>query len=226
MKAAAETYDIIVIGTSMGAGVVAGDLFDTNSRLGKDAKSVLVIEKGGLAFHSHCLNAARPSGFGEDRGQQNDTFFAFFRDNYTFKDPEQSKLWNGGPMFNVGGRGAAWGLFCPRIHDEPFAAKFGTNLSKEILDIWYKEAETLMQLSLPLTNTIHQYVMERLNVKTKSNECQWQWGRIASEFSESRNSDFALGAYSPIDEILETAMSKDRDSSGACIEHPYLEDSY
>ena len=220
MKAAAETYDIIVIGTSMGAGVVAGDLYDTNSRLGKDAKSVLVIEKGGLAFHSHCLNAARPSGFGEDRGQQNDTFFAFFRDNYTFKDPEQSKLWNGGPMFNVGGRGAAWGLFCPRIHDEPFAAKFGTNLSKEILDKWYTEAETLMQLSLPLTNTIHQNVMERLNIKTKSKGCQWQWGRIASEFSESKNFDFALGAYSPIDKILEIAMSKDRDDSGACIEHP------
>ena len=219
-KAVAETYDIIVIGTGMGAGVVAGDLFDTNTGLGKNAKSVLVIEKGGLAFHSHCLNAARPSGFGEDRGQQNDTFFALFRNNYKFKDPNQSKLWKGGPMFNVGGRGAAWGLFCPRIHDEPLAIKFGTSLSKELLDIWYTEAENLMALSLPLTNTIHQNIMERLNIKTKSKGCQWQWGRIASEFSESRNFDFARGAYSPIDKILEIAMSKDRDSTGACIEHP------
>ena len=218
-KAATEAYDFIVIGTGMGAGVVAGDLFDTNSRLGKDAKSVLVIEKGGLAFHSHCLNAARPSGFGEDRGQQNDTFFSLFRDKYKFKDPDQSGLWEGGPMFNVGGRGAAWGLFCPRIHDELLKAKFGTYLYKEILD-WYPEAETLLELSLPLTNTIHQNVMERLNMKTKSNGCQWQWGRIASEFSESKNFDFALGAYSPIDKILEIAMSKDRDPSGACIEHP------
>jgi choline dehydrogenase-like flavoprotein len=219
-KAATETYDIIVIGTGMGGGVIAGDLFDTNSRIGKNAKSVLVIEKGGLAFHSHCLNAARPSGYGEDRGQQNDTFFALFKNNYTFKDPDQSKLWKGGPMFNIGGRGAAWGLFCPRIHDEPLAAKFGPNLSKEILDIWYREAETLMALSLPSTNTIHQNIMERLNIKTKSKGCQWQWGRIASEFSESRNFDFALGAYSPIDRILEIAMSKDRDPTGACIEHP------
>ena len=219
-KAATETYDIIVVGTGMGGGVIAGDLFDTNTRVGKNAKSVLVIEKGGLAFHSHCLNAARPSGFGEDRGQQNDTFFALFRNSYKFKDPNQSKEWKGGPMFNVGGRGAAWGLFCPRIHDEPFAAKFGTNLSKEILDTWYKEAESLMDLSLPLTNTTHQNVMERMNIKTKSKGCQWQWGRIASEFSESRNFDFARGAYSPIDKILEIAMSKARDSSGACIEHP------
>ena len=219
-KAATETYDIIVIGTGMGAGVVAGDLFDTNTRLGqKNTKSVLVIEKGGLAFHSHCLNAARPSGYGEDRGQQNDTFFALFRNNYKFKDPDQIKLWKGDPMFNIGGRGAAWGLFCPRIHDEPLAAKFGPNLSKEILDTWYTEAETLMELSLPMTNTIHQNVMERLNIKTKSKGCQWEWGPIASEFSESLNYEFARGAFSPIDKILEIAMSKTRDSTGASIEH-------
>ena len=219
-KAATETYDIIVIGTGMGAGVVAGDLFDTNTRLGKNAKSVLVIEKGGLAFNSHCLNAARPSGYGEDWGQQNDTFFALFKDDYAFKDPDQSKLWKAGPMFNIGGRGAAWGLFCPRIHDEPLEAKFGTDLYKDLRDTWYTEAETLMALSLPLTNTIHQNIMDRMNIKTKSKGCQWQWGRIASEFSDSRNFDFAQGAFSPIDKILEIAMSKHRDSSGASIEHP------
>ena len=219
-KAATETYDIIVIGTGMGGGVVAGDLFDTNSRLGKNAKSVLVIEKGGLTFHSHCLNAARPSGYGEDWGQQNDTFFALFKNDYEFKDPDQSKLWKAGTMFNIGGRGAAWGLFCPRIHDEPLEAKFGTDLSKDLRDIWYTEAETLMALSLPLTNTVHQNIMERMNIKTKSKGCQWQWGRIASEFNDSRNFDFARGAFSPIDKILEIAMSKRRDSTGASIEHP------
>ena len=219
-KAATETYDIIVIGTGMGGGVVAGDLFDTNTRLGKNAKSVLVIEKGGLAFNSHCLNAARPSGYGEDWGQQNDIFFALFKDDYVFKDPDQSKLWKAGPMFNIGGRGAAWGLFCPRIHDKPLEAKFGTDLSKDLRDTWYTEAETLMGLSLPLTNTIHQNIMERMNIKTKSKGCQWQWGRIASEFNDSRNFDFARGAFSPIDKILEIAMSKHRDSSGASIEHP------
>jgi len=112
-KAATETYDIIVVGTGLGAGVIGGDLFDTNSKLGSRAKSVLVVEKGGLPFHSHCLNASRPSGFGEDRGQQNDTFFSLFKKNYRFKNPDQAKMWNAGPMFNLGGRGAAWGLLSP-----------------------------------------------------------------------------------------------------------------
>ena len=218
-KAASETYDIIVIGTGMGAGVIAGDLFDTNSRLGSGAKSVLVIEKGGLPFHSHCLNAARPSGFGEDRGQQNDTFFALFKENYQFKDPNQTKEWKGGPMFNLGGRGAAWGLFAPRIHDDHLRKEFGNTLYQQLVSNWYKEAENLMDLFLPMTNAIHQNIMERLNIKTEA-ECQWQWGRIASEFSESKNFDFAVGAYSPIDKLLEIAMSKDRTPDGACIEHP------
>ena len=241
-KAATEAYDIIVIGTGMGGGVIAGDLFDTNSMLGEYAKSVLVIEKGGLTFHSHCLNTARPSGFGEDRGQQNDTFFSLFKEDYQFADEEQSEEWNGGPMFNLGGRGAAWGLFAPRIHDDYLRKKFGAHLHNELVKTWYKEAESLMALSLPKTNIIHQNLMERLNIETniKANiheaiqrtipiviptkfqtglECQWQWGRIASEFSEEKNFDFALGAYSPIDKLLEIAMSKGRNDDGTVIEH-------
>ena len=63
-------------------------------------------------------------------------------------------------MFNIDGRGAAWGLFYLCIHDEPLVAEFGSDYSKKILDTWYTEAETLMELSLPLTDTIHQNVMK------------------------------------------------------------------
>ncbi|KAF8307457.1 hypothetical protein DL93DRAFT_2101250 [Clavulina sp. PMI_390] len=41
-EAAKLEYDIIVVGTGMGGGIVAGDFFDTNSKLGSGAKSVLV----------------------------------------------------------------------------------------------------------------------------------------------------------------------------------------
>ncbi|KAG9103829.1 hypothetical protein FRC07_009917, partial [Ceratobasidium sp. 392] len=68
-----EEYDIIIVGSGIGGGVLAHDLFDTNNMLGKRAKRVLLLEKGGLFFHSHCLNTARPDGLVNDRGQQNDT---------------------------------------------------------------------------------------------------------------------------------------------------------
>ena len=95
--------------------LTAGDLFDNNSRLGRNAKSVLV-EKGGLAFPSHCLNTAR--GYGEDRGQQNDTFFALFK----FKVSDQSKLWTCSISADVMLRGVFSALV------------FTTNLYKEILN--------------------------------------------------------------------------------------------
>lgn len=218
-EAAKLEYDIIVVGTGIGGGVVAGDLFDSNSKLGGGAKSVLVIEKGGLTFHSHCLNASRPTGFGEDRAQQNDTFFALFKDQY--KGTEGNQDWKGGPMHNLGGRSAAWGLFVPRIHDEVLEKNFaqGTGLAGDLIKKWYPQAESLMNLSLPATTTTHQSLMERLNMTTKR-DCQWQWGRIASEFHDTnmKNFDFALGAYSTIDKLLEIAMSKDR-KDRTSIEH-------
>lgn len=207
------------MGTGIGGGIVAGDLFDTNSKLGSGAKSVLVIEKGGLTFHSHCLNASRPTGFGEDRAQQNDTFFSLFKENY--EGTKNNTDWKGGPMYNLGGRSAAWGLFAPRVHDLTLRDKFAatSGLDSELIDTWYREAEALMTLSLPATTTTHQNLMERLNMKTKR-DCQWQWGRIASEFHDDKNFDFAVGAYSTIDKLLEIAMSKDRAADGISIEHP------
>ena len=186
--------------------------------LGKNAKNVLVIEKGDLVFHSHCLNAARPSGLGEDRGQQNDTFFAEFREDYNYAPNMNRKDWKGGPMFCLGGRSAAWGLFAPRIHDEVLRKEFPDDVTNNLIWTYYTEAEKLMTLSQPETQTIHQGLMERLNIEAKP-AVQWQWGRIASEFRDAKNFDFADGAYSTIDRLLEIAMSKPLDSNGKLKEH-------
>lgn len=211
-------YDIIIVGTGIGGGVLANDLFETNSRLGKNAKHILVIEKGGLVFHSHCLNAARPSGLGADRGQQNDTFFAKFKRNYHLSQGTDARDVKAGEMFSLGGRSAAWGLFAPRIHDETLSNDFPSQVKSALLDTYYRQAEALMNLSLPTTRTVHQNLMERLNMSRVAN-VQWQWGRIASEFNEERNFNFAEGAYSPIDKLLEIAMSKPKGADGNEEEH-------
>ena len=214
-------YDIIIIGTGIGGGVVAGDLFDTNSKIGENAKNILVIERGNLVFHSHCLNASRPSGLGEDRGQQNDTFFDAFKRDFpgALESAGGPTEWKGGPMYCVGGRSAAWGLFAPRVHDKTLDRFFPPVVKEELLKEYYDKAELLMKLSLPVTKPYHQAVIDRLNMEADdSAKVQWQWGRIASEFSDSRNFDFAEGAYSTIDKLLEIAMSKPKEG-GVEVEH-------
>ncbi|KAG8922180.1 hypothetical protein FRC02_012087 [Tulasnella sp. 418] len=115
-------------------------------------------------------------------------------------------------MYCLGGRSAAWGLFSPRIHDSTLKNRFPKNVNEALWSKWYTKAEKLFMLSLPQTGTIHRHTMERLNMAAQqlslSLDVQWQWGRIASEFRDERNFDFAEGAYSTIDKLLEIAMSK------------------
>ncbi|KAG8706394.1 hypothetical protein FRC09_002432 [Ceratobasidium sp. 395] len=221
-----EEYDIIIVGSGIGGGVLAHDLFDTNRMLGKHAKRVLLLEKGGLVFHSHCLNTARPDGLVNDRGQQNDTFFRLFREDFVFDPPLTSKDWNGGPIFALGGRSSAWGLFAPRIHDDNLKKYIHPDVSSALRGEYYDRAERLMLLSAPTTKPIHQHVMDRLNIEglaeVKESQIQWEWGRIASEFSDNSNFDFARGAYSSIDKLLEIAMSKPTDAGGNIVEHEYF----
>ncbi|KAG8755013.1 hypothetical protein FRC11_006310 [Ceratobasidium sp. 423] len=243
-EAAWEEYDYIIVGTGIGGGVLANDLYDTNFRLGKKAKRILLLEKGGLVFHSHCLNTARPAGLMNDRGQQNDTFFKNFKRNYKFHPPLQNEPkflgdnppngtqfpWSGGPMYNLGGRSAAWGLFSPRVHDVVLSNNFYAEVAEDLRREYYDKAERLMLLSLPTTRRGHQHIMDRLNSKCReidqSGKVQWQWGRIASEFKDDENFDFAEGAYSSIDKILEIAMSrpkgKDANDKEVLIEHKYF----
>lgn len=206
--AAKETYDIIIIGTGIGGGILAADLFETNEKIGDKAKKVLVLEKGNLIFHSHCLNASRPAGLDEDRGQQNDTFFGAFKTPYTLDPNSDKTILRGGTMYCLGGRSAAWGLFSPRIHDRTLDTHFPKPVKQDLIPTFYKKAERLMNLSLPLTKPNHQHLLDRLNIAGSDYGVSWQWGRISSEFADSGNFDFAEGAYSTIDRLLEIAMSK------------------
>ncbi|KAG9094707.1 hypothetical protein FRC07_011266, partial [Ceratobasidium sp. 392] len=157
---------------------------------------------------------------------QNDTFFRLFREDFTFDPPLTIKDWNGGPIFALGGRSSAWGLFAPRIHDDNLKKYVHKDVTADLQSEYYDRAERLMLLSAPTTKPIHQHVMDRLNIEglaeVKESQVQWEWGRIASEFSDESNFDFARGAYSSIDKLLEIAMSKPSDANGKVIEHEYF----
>ncbi|KAG8707825.1 hypothetical protein FRC11_007115 [Ceratobasidium sp. 423] len=210
-EASREKYDIIIVGSGIGGGILANDFYDTNFKLGRNAKRILLLERGDLVFHSHCLNTARPAGLMNDRGQQNDTFFNQFKEEFKFATPLSDKQWSGGPMYNLGGRSAAWGLFSPRVHDTVLQEHFDSDVAEALKNEFYDKAERLMLISLPTTRRSHQHIMDRLTSKCQEVEpstAPWHWGRIASEFKDDQNFDFAEGAYSTIDKIIEIAMSR------------------
>ncbi|KZT38697.1 FAD/NAD(P)-binding domain-containing protein [Sistotremastrum suecicum HHB10207 ss-3] len=213
-ESAAKPFDIAIIGSGIGGGVVAAALQETimwNSKNKKDGEAprILLIERGGLLFHSHCLNAARPTKRG-GYGQHNNAFYNRFKSVFKINDltelTEKSGTdWRGGPLYCLGGRSPVWGLFIPRIHDSSLE-HFPKAIATDLLHPYYEKAEKLMHLSYPDTRGIHQLLMDRLNMSKVAN-MNWQWGRIASEFKDEHNYDFAEGAYSTVDKLLELAMN-------------------
>lgn len=66
-----------------------------------------------------------------------------------------------------------------------------------------------MNLSYPETLPLHRALRDSLNLHSPGSKLpttQWDWGRVASEFRNAKNFDFAEGAYSTVDRLLEAAM--------------------
>lgn len=136
-----EAFDIVIIGSGIGGGVLACSLLAKNQKVMQsnfDSTStpapidrrwrvpiyeseppsppkplrILVIERGKLVFHTHCLNGPRPSISGTT-SQGNDLFFKKFKQQWDM-DEVTREHWDGGGVYCLGGRGAVWGLFSPR----------------------------------------------------------------------------------------------------------------
>jgi len=144
-KAAETEYDIVVVGAGFGGGTLAADLFARNKRLGKRAKKILVVESGNLVFHSHCLNAARPTVVG-NADKQNDEFFESFRDTYK---TDRSPDWGGGPLYTLGGRSTVWGLAIPRPHHDTLKYFFPSTVVNDLNDTFFEMAESTLRISFP-----------------------------------------------------------------------------
>jgi len=102
-----------------------------------------------------------------------------------------------------------WPHAACRIDMNTLNSEFPPEVCKALLDKYYGKAEKAMRLAYPTTLPPHQALIDRLNLRTNANLpfTQWQWGRVASEFRDSKNFDFAVGAFGTIDTLLEAAMN-------------------
>lgn len=98
-------YDVIVIGSGVGGGIVADQLAD----LGAD---VLVLEAGSLLFQTHIANLPRQHQVGKFDKHLWGLFDEYKVINYA-NAPGSNYF--GGQAFNLGGRSVFWGGFIPRM---------------------------------------------------------------------------------------------------------------
>jgi hypothetical protein len=101
----AHVYDVIVIGSGVGGGIVADQLAD----LGAD---VLVLEAGSALFTTHTGNLPRQQQLGKFDKHLWALFDEYRVINYT-NAPEST--YQGAQAFNLGGRSVFWGGFIPRM---------------------------------------------------------------------------------------------------------------
>ncbi|KAF3908172.1 hypothetical protein AA313_de0201121 [Arthrobotrys entomopaga] len=120
-------YDYIIVGTGMGGGVLARYLANrTEELLGKTQTDerepvprchILLIERGGLKFTTHCANTAGPDWYRTAGPSTTSDIVYNAVKSPVFTVTSRSHPYVGGPVHCIGGRSNLWGLFTPKIDD-------------------------------------------------------------------------------------------------------------
>ncbi|SPO05494.1 uncharacterized protein DNG_08181 [Cephalotrichum gorgonifer] len=220
-------YDYIIVGSGIGGGVLAQSLLE-NSATAK----VLLIERGGPVFSSHCLNGPRPHWSHRiPAGPSQDVDIVY----NALKSPvstvsQHSYPYVGGEVHCLGGRGNVWGLYTPKIHPEDLAAYFPEEVISYLQDQGgYDKAYQLLSndpyasldrpypennasISASVVDGIGS-LMQNLNEGTKDWGCSFTNCPLAAEFTSSRPDralyQFPMGAFSPVNWILDRVYNRD-----------------
>ena len=217
-------YDAAIIGSGLAGGILARTLIEND-------KKVLLIEKGGLEFSTHCLNTSRPHwqiNSTQGPSQDNDVVYAAVKQKV--QTAAGSDPYAGGPVYCLGGRSNIWGLYSPAIIEkkhrryvpqqisdyletEGYQKAFGlfTNKSQDYVPNVYPKGDInvaeMSDAEKRLNEAIKQFY-EKWMTKTKSFP-KVQLSPMAAEFKSSKLYSFPQGAYSTVDFLLDRTYARD-----------------
>ena len=171
-------YDVIVIGSGLAGGTVTRRLLENN-------KKVLLIEKGGVEFSTHCLNTSRPHWqINSLSGPSQDNDVVYQTVKQKVQTSAGSDPYAGGPVYCLGGRSTVWGLYSPRISKEKQQHFFHPEVIKYLEKEGYDRALSLFTNQSQSYDRLHpEGVVARVELdeaKKKLNEAIHQlynnWG--------------------------------------------------
>lgn len=219
-------YDYIIVGSGMGGGVLAQGLLENSPKV-----KVLLIERGGAVFTTHCLNGPRPHwSHNIPEGPSQDVDIVFNALKVPVNTVSQSSYPHvGGEIHCLGGKGNVWGLYTPKMHPEQLKAHFPEEVCSYLLDKdGYDRAYKLLandpyasiDRPYPDNGAVSTHAVDKisglignLNEGTKEWGCTFTNCPLAAEFGSRRPEralyQFSMGAFSPVNWILDRVYNRD-----------------
>ncbi len=191
---ATRLYDVIIVGSGVGGGILA----DQCSDLGLN---VLVLEAGSYLFPTHVANLPRQHQVGQFSKHVWGLYDEFKVNNYTNVG---NSNFNGGQAFNLGGKSIFWGGLIPRML--PWELDFWTSDVKQYLEReGYDLAEGLMNRSaIPASDyqTEVQRSLARILPTYNHNDAP-----VAVQYSNGNTSTIPTGMFSTADLLMESMLT-------------------
>jgi choline dehydrogenase-like flavoprotein len=216
-------YDYIIVGSGLGGGILARKLVEGKKR-------VLLIEKGGLTFSTHCLNTSRPHWqIGSVQGPSQDNDVVYNACKQKVQTAAGSDPYVGGPVYCLGGRSTVWGLFAPEIGKNTYPNYFPKRISDYLGDKGYGNAFTLLtngsqknglypmggsDISTTEVTKISKQLKDGIEAFYEaygiSSIPSVALAPIAAEFTSPSPYQFPQGAYSTVDALLDKVYARDQ----------------